>query len=208
MAMKSCKECGNAVSTSAKHCPHCGKQRATGGLTFMAKMAIGLFAAFVVVNATNGSTRTRAAAESPQRSPTPLVAYPPAAAIAPAPVVNILKLVRRSPTEVDRLLGKPTTIRKEKTRHGYVPVREYANGTVQVTFINGKADDFVIKPQGVAYDATAALNALGLPYSRPAFSNESTIRWTAVSGLRDISVSPMPGGIDFIEVLVDHGLDY
>src|SRR2546421_588545 len=40
--MKPCKECGKTVSTSAKQCPHCGKQYPTGGLTLPAKIFVGI----------------------------------------------------------------------------------------------------------------------------------------------------------------------
>ena len=42
MAIKKCKECGKEVSTSAKMCPHCGKRYPTGGLTWPAKIFLGL----------------------------------------------------------------------------------------------------------------------------------------------------------------------
>ncbi len=42
MAIKKCKECRKEVSTSAKMCPHCGKKYPTGGLTWPAKIFLGL----------------------------------------------------------------------------------------------------------------------------------------------------------------------
>lgn len=48
MAIKQCKECFHEVSTSAKICPHCGKRYPTGGLTWPAKIFLGLLAVILI----------------------------------------------------------------------------------------------------------------------------------------------------------------
>lgn len=46
MALKSCKECGKDVSSSAKSCPHCGKKLRMGALS---KIILWVFVIFIVL---------------------------------------------------------------------------------------------------------------------------------------------------------------
>jgi hypothetical protein len=52
MALINCKECGNAVSDSAKSCPQCGVKIAGGsGFGTMAKIGIAVFILFIIITA-------------------------------------------------------------------------------------------------------------------------------------------------------------
>ena len=125
-----------------------------------------------------------------------------------ATTVPVMRLIRHSAADVDRALGKPSSTHVEKGRHGALRVRDYRGGAISVTFINGKADDITIHPVGVAFNARAVLTSLGLPYAAPTAANANTIRWMRLPHLKEVDAFPKPGGIDYIEVLGDHGLDY
>lgn len=77
MAIKKCKECGEAVSTSAKVCPHCGKKYPTGGFTWPAKIflifillvAIGKFVGNQSSKSINSSVEVQSKSRERPKSP-------------------------------------------------------------------------------------------------------------------------------------------
>src|SRR5690349_17714325 len=62
MALKPCKECGREVSTDARACPHCGKEKPTArGSTMGGWIVLGFIGVNVlgmVSNAVNGGSST------------------------------------------------------------------------------------------------------------------------------------------------------
>lgn len=70
----------------------------------------------------------------------------------------------------------------------------YSGGDIEIVFIGGKADWFTITPQDALF-APTSLSQLGLPTDqKPSFSNEFTIRWNGLAGLRQVELFPAGAG--------------
>ncbi|MGI8547899.1 MAG: OB-fold protein [Gemmatimonadaceae bacterium] len=78
MAIKTCKECGKEVSTSAKQCPHCGKQHPTGGTSVGAIIVVALIVLIGIGQfpRSPSSSSTAAAENATQSDATPAVTEP------------------------------------------------------------------------------------------------------------------------------------
>lgn len=113
------------------------------------------------------------------------------------PIIELSKIAGRAVKEVEKLLGPPTET--SKTEKG--PKRIYKEGSIEVVYINEKADWFTVTPTKKIPFNKDALKELGLEAPPPTFSNEHVIRWEPHKDYQSISIFPGPNGIDFIYIM-------
>lgn len=111
--------------------------------------------------------------------------------------VPVQALVGASEADTARQLGQAS--RCEPSKYGRKCF--YMGDAVEIMFIGGAADWFTITPQNVAY-SPSSLDQLGLPRGQPpAFVNDQVMRWTGLSGLREISAfSDSNGGVRYFYI--------
>jgi hypothetical protein len=114
-----------------------------------------------------------------------------------APIVELSKISGRAVKEVEKLLGPPTET--AKTEKG--PKRIYKEGSIEVVYINEKADWITVTPTKKIPFTKDALKELGLEVTHPTFSNEHVMRWESLKDYQFISIFPGPNGIDYIYVM-------
>lgn len=112
------------------------------------------------------------------------------------PVVSILRIVGKNKAAVTELLGQPTGC--ENTKQG--KRCSYREGKVEIVFINGKADWITVSDLQDARYHKESLALLGLPVEDPVFSNEYTIRWQDLAGLREVNFFPSGSKIFYVYI--------
>lgn len=108
-------------------------------------------------------------------------------------VININDIANKSIGEVNKILGAPTD--KEKVAPSGTPCKKnpcdklyYQNGKYEIVFINNVADWITINNVSNLPLNESVIYSIGLPASKPSFSNPSTvIRWTAINNIKEIS---------------------
>ena len=133
------------------------------------------------------STPEQAKPTSAKKEPTP--------ATAPTVlIVDITKLVGRSREDVKTQLGEPTSCEEIKpARVGPSPTCLYNGDTIEVVFINGKADWITVNGLSKLEFSDAALGSFGLSATKPSFDSPNVLRWTSLPGLHEVSLFPGQG---------------
>lgn len=101
-----------------------------------------------------------------------------------APVVDVLKIAGKSKNAVASVLGNELSCGKSK----YGEKCQYQKGETEIVFINGKADWITIEGIDHLPFSSKALDAIGLKNTKPTFSNGSTLRWSSIQGLMEVSI--------------------
>lgn len=117
---------------------------------------------------------------------------------------RVLDVVGQSPGLVGRMLGRSTTVPEERgdRAHGVrTRMYSYRKGTIEISFVRGKADWITYRPAALAYNAEVVLDALGLQHAVPTFANEHVLRWEHTQGLLEVLAFPKPGGVNYLYVL-------
>lgn len=114
------------------------------------------------------------------------------------PLFDVEAVAGKSQKQVEAVLGKPSAT--EKTKYG--PQLTYKEGTVEIVFINGKADWIEFTPKEHVPYHPEALTQIGLPAYGPTFSNATVIRWEPCGGYVSASVFPVGEKVDFFYVKV------
>jgi hypothetical protein len=114
------------------------------------------------------------------------------------PIVDIQKIAGKTPEDVAKALGKPSS--QEKTKRG--PKMLYKEGKVEVVFISGKADWVTIANVGDIPFNENAIQALGLKATAPTFKSESVIRWEPCGPYVSVAVFNANGRIDYVHIKV------
>jgi len=113
-------------------------------------------------------------------------------------VIDVKTLIGKSETEVEKILGAPSSRRMERNE----PELSYRNEKVAVVFINGKADWITVSELSNVPFTPAAIGAIGLAAKTPpSFGNSNVIRWEPYNRYRDVSIFPSNDGkVDYIYV--------
>jgi hypothetical protein len=117
----------------------------------------------------------------------------------PAPVIKISNIAGKTPDEVSKILGLPTSTETVSPSRTPCPCEKntYKNGKIEIVFMEGKADWITIKNLNDAPYSVEALTLLGIKQKSPSFSNENVIRWTNIPGLLEVSIFPVQGLVDY-----------
>lgn len=115
---------------------------------------------------------------------------------ATAIVVDVLKIAGRNKPQVSKVLGS-AKCQHERSGENCL----YRHGKIEIVFVRGKADWITVYNLGDHPFSTKTLRALGLPEEMPTFSNDHVMRWSGLAGLREVSLFPKPGGVDYAYIL-------
>jgi len=114
------------------------------------------------------------------------------------PIVDITKIAGKGESEVARYLNKPISCSKSK----YGKNCQYKKGETEIVFIQGKADWITVEGIDNIPFSKAALIALGLKETRPSFSNNYTMRWESIEGIREVSLFKGNSSSDYAYIKV------
>ena len=108
-------------------------------------------------------------------------------------VINITNIANKKIKEVNKLLGKPNNIGKAKPSGTPCKINPcdkayYKDGKFEIIFINKVADWITINDVSNLPMNEDLITSLGLPKTKPSFSNPSNvIRWAHIKGFEEIS---------------------
>ena len=127
----------------------------------------------------------------------PLIAITSAIA---SPLLDLKAIAGKSQKEVQAVLGAPDAT--EKTKYG--PKLNYKGDTIEVVFIQGKADWITFTPKEIVPFTKDSLSVLGLPPKEPTFSNANVIRWEPSGSFVSVSMFPgaSPNRLDYFYVKI------
>lgn len=100
------------------------------------------------------------------------------------PVIDINKIAGKSENEVEKYLGKPISCGNNK----YGKKCQYKKAETEVVFIQGKADWITVEGMDGVPFTISALSALGLQEAKPSFSDNFTLRWNTIKGIKEVSI--------------------
>jgi len=100
------------------------------------------------------------------------------------PVIDVSMVAGKSKEEVSKLIGNPSSCRSGK----YGETCMFSKGESEIVFIKGRADWITVEGiDDVAFNSSA-LESIGLQTQNPTFKNNFTMRWSGISGLREVSI--------------------
>jgi len=106
----------------------------------------------------------------------------------PCLVLNVPAIANRSELEVQRVLGPPaqTTSAGRLQRH---PRCSYRHGTVEIVYVDGRAECIVLHDTRGLEFSHRSLAKLGLPVSKPNKTERGkTLRWDNIRGVREVTL--------------------
>jgi hypothetical protein len=105
--------------------------------------------------------------------------------------INVQEIAGKSPTAVEKILGKPFSEEIVKHKGKSLPKKSYDNGDIEIVYVNRVADWITVYGHGQLRYDQSALAQLGLDNLAPTFSNPiATIRWSNQPGLKEVSLFP------------------
>ena len=113
-------------------------------------------------------------------------------------VVDVTKIAGKSENDVATYLGKPISCGSSK----YGKKCQYEKGQTEIVFIQGKADWITVEGADNIPFSKIALGSLGLKEARPSFTNDFTLRWEAIQGLREVSLFKGSSSSDYVYIKV------
>lgn len=122
-----------------------------------------------------------------------------------AKVLELKKIAGKSPAEVTKILGKPSSpknVRPSGTGCNPCPKMTYQKDRIEVIFINGKADWITINELSTFALSPSILSQFGLPSSKPSTSNASSISWDSIPGFSSVDLFGFGGQADYLYVKV------
>jgi hypothetical protein len=118
------------------------------------------------------------------------------------PTIKISDIAGKSPSEVAKILGSPTSTETVKPSGTPCPCpkQSYRDGKIEIVFIAGKADWITINGLNNAPYSSETLTLFGIEQKPASFSNDSVMRWENIPGLSEVSIFPAQGGVDYVYI--------
>lgn len=99
-------------------------------------------------------------------------------------LIEITKIAGKSKEQVASILGKAIECSKNK----YGKKCSYHMAETEIVYINGKADWITVEGiDDIPFDKTA-LKSLGISVTRPSHKNAYSLRWSNISGIKEVSI--------------------
>ena len=118
--------------------------------------------------------------------------------VTPPDSLNILAIAGKDKASVAKVLGEPSECSQIKYGEKCI----YSGPEIDVVFIKEKADWITLnKVSDLDFNAET-LTKLGLDSAEPSWSNEHSIRWKNIQGLKSVELHPNGEKIYFIYVKV------
>jgi len=112
-----------------------------------------------------------------------LLAFFSAASFSSA-LIDVMSIVGKTQVQIADILGTPTGCSKSK----YGQKCSYAKAEIEIVFIKGKADWITIEGIDNVPFNSDALKSLGLSAKTPIFSNNFTMKWVLIQGLKEVTI--------------------
>lgn len=114
--------------------------------------------------------------------------WPNAEATAQGQILDVPAIAGQSMHEVVRVLGEPSERITTKSALGELPTLRYADGVIEIDFVDGMADWITIhQPVPMRRESLRSLN---LPVRTPTVHKRLVMRWDnyAIPGIRELSI--------------------
>ena len=111
-------------------------------------------------------------------------------------LIDVPGIIGKSEAAVAEVVGKPTEC--TSTKHGRKCVYEKAE--TEIIFIRGKADWITIEGIDTLPFNKDTLNSIGIKAQTPSFTNDFTIRWEPLQGIRSISLFGVGSNADYFYI--------
>jgi hypothetical protein len=109
-------------------------------------------------------------------------------------IIDAKTIVNKTLAEVETVLGKAESKEKVKgfpCENSNCEKALFKSEKYEIIFKEGKADRITINAVANLTGTNKAIEALGFPYSEPAFMNAKTVvRWNNTEGIKEISFFP------------------
>lgn len=99
-------------------------------------------------------------------------------------LIDITKVAGKSKEQVAGILGKAIECSKNK----YGKRCSYHMAETEIVYINGKADWITVEGIDDIPFNKAALKSLGISVIRPTYKNSYSLRWSNISGIKEVSI--------------------
>jgi len=116
--------------------------------------------------------------------------------------IKISDIAGKNPDQVAKIFGAPTaseTVKPSRTPCP-CPKNSYKDGTIEIVFIEGKADWITINSLDDAPYSAETLTLLGIEQKPASFSNENVMRWENIPGLLEVYIFPAQGSVNYAYV--------
>ncbi|GAB1071120.1 MAG: hypothetical protein SAqTSA_12160 [Shewanella algae] len=111
-------------------------------------------------------------------------------------LIDITKLAGKEESQVAKIFGKPANCTEIK----YGKKCSYTKANLEVVFINKKADWITIEDIDHIPFNKDVLLSIGISPTDPNFSNDFTLRWNSIKGLKEVSVFKGIKNCDYIYI--------
>lgn len=105
--------------------------------------------------------------------------------------LDIIRIIRKTKTEIDRRLGAAKDC--ANTKQGY---KCYYSDNIEIVYNNGFADWITLYNMDNHSFSPHSLTVIGLPSAQPNFSSNYVMRWENYHGIKQISMFNKNGKID------------
>lgn len=99
-------------------------------------------------------------------------------------IIDVPTIIGKSEAAVAKIIGKPTEC--SNVKHGRKC--SYAKAETEIIFISGKADWITLEGIDTLRFNKSALNSIGIKPQAPSFTNNFTMRWEPLQGMRSVSL--------------------
>jgi len=111
-------------------------------------------------------------------------------------LINVPGIIGKSEAAVAEVVGQPTEC--TSTKHGRKCI--YKKAETEIIFIKGKADWITIEGIDTLPFNKNTLRSIGIMAKAPSFTNDFTIRWEPLQGIRSISLFGVGSNADYFYI--------
>jgi hypothetical protein len=111
-------------------------------------------------------------------------------------LIDVPGIIGKSEAAVAEMLGQPTEC--TSTKHGRKCIYEKAE--TEIVFIKGKADWITVEGIDTLPFNKNTLGSIGIKTQTPSFTNDFTMRWEPLQGMRSISLFGVGGNADYFYI--------
>ncbi|RJG11109.1 hypothetical protein D3879_15730 [Pseudomonas cavernicola] len=111
-------------------------------------------------------------------------------------LIDVSGIIGKSEAAVTKVIGQPTEC--TSTKHGRKCTYEKAE--TEIVFIKGKADWITIEGIDTLPFNKNTLSSIGIKAQIPSFTNDFTMRWEPLQGMRSISLFGVGSNADYFYI--------
>ncbi|WP_324733712.1 hypothetical protein [Pseudomonas paeninsulae] len=111
-------------------------------------------------------------------------------------LIDVPGIIGKSEAAVAEMVGQPTEC--TSTKYGRKCIYEKAE--TEITFIKGKADWITVEGIDTLPFNKSTLGSIGIKAQTPSFTNDFTMRWEHLQGMRSISFFGVGSNADYFYI--------